>query len=229
MTDDQVFGRIRALLAKAEATEFEAEADAFFAKAHDLMVRHAIDEADLQADTDPDGFSLHRFDIPGPYARAKVRVATVVARSLGCQLVFDSHRGPTGVEYVAEVIGTAVDHRYVEALFTSVLIHGDRDLLREPRRDRSFRNNFWHAFAARLDERLRTQREVTEHDLDATVRPGAALVLADKSVRTAKWVREHMSTRRAQPSRARFDAEGRAAGVRSANGVELHRRVTSST
>lgn len=43
--DDPIITKVRNLLAKAESTEFEAEAMAFTAKAHELMTRHAIDRA----------------------------------------------------------------------------------------------------------------------------------------------------------------------------------------
>ena len=43
----ELAAKVRALLAKAESTTFEAEAEALFAKAHQLMVRNAIDEAVL--------------------------------------------------------------------------------------------------------------------------------------------------------------------------------------
>ena len=46
---DKMMARIRALLAKAEGTEYAAEAEALTAKAQDLMTRHAIDEALLHA------------------------------------------------------------------------------------------------------------------------------------------------------------------------------------
>src|SRR5690349_24678935 len=43
--DAKVLDRVRALLAKAESTSYEEEADAFTAKAHQLMSRYAIDAA----------------------------------------------------------------------------------------------------------------------------------------------------------------------------------------
>src|SRR5207244_1555239 len=43
--DDPALAKVRALLAQAESTSFEAEAAAFTAKAHELMARHAIDVA----------------------------------------------------------------------------------------------------------------------------------------------------------------------------------------
>ena len=50
--DDRRLSTIRALLAKAEATEYPDEAEAFFAKASELISRWAIDEAMLWAGTD---------------------------------------------------------------------------------------------------------------------------------------------------------------------------------
>src|SRR5690606_2021948 len=46
--DPGMLERIRALLAKAEATEYEAEADAFTAKAQELMTRYRVDRAILE-------------------------------------------------------------------------------------------------------------------------------------------------------------------------------------
>ncbi|HEY0696309.1 MAG TPA: DUF2786 domain-containing protein, partial [Micromonospora sp.] len=49
--DQRMLGRVRALLAKAESTDFPEEADAFTAKAQELMARHRIDHALLVART----------------------------------------------------------------------------------------------------------------------------------------------------------------------------------
>ena len=43
----KLFDRIRALIAKAEASEFDDEAEAFQAKAAELMSEHAIDRDQL--------------------------------------------------------------------------------------------------------------------------------------------------------------------------------------
>ena len=63
----RVLNRIRTLLAKAEATEFAAEAETFTAKAQDLMTRHAIDEALLRASGDGP------IDIRGPACTSTTR------------------------------------------------------------------------------------------------------------------------------------------------------------
>src|SRR3546814_127112 len=48
-TNDPWLRRVQAMLAKAESTQFPAEAEALLAKAQELMSRHAIDEAMLQS------------------------------------------------------------------------------------------------------------------------------------------------------------------------------------
>jgi len=49
--DDRRLATIRGLLAKAEATEFPEEAEAFFNKASELIARYAISEALIWAST----------------------------------------------------------------------------------------------------------------------------------------------------------------------------------
>ena len=51
--EPKMLARIRALLAKAEATTFVEEADAFTAKAQELMARHAIDAAAVESSAHP--------------------------------------------------------------------------------------------------------------------------------------------------------------------------------
>ena len=48
-TNDSVLHKVRALLAKAEATPFDAEAEAFTSKAQELIARYRIDDALLSA------------------------------------------------------------------------------------------------------------------------------------------------------------------------------------
>lgn len=50
----KIIETIKALLAKAASTEFDAEAEAFLAKAHYLMEKHQLDAEDLERD-DPVG------------------------------------------------------------------------------------------------------------------------------------------------------------------------------
>lgn len=49
MIDEKIVNRIKGLLAQAESTNHEAEADAFFAKAQALMMKYAVNDAMLRA------------------------------------------------------------------------------------------------------------------------------------------------------------------------------------
>ncbi|MEI2697054.1 MAG: DUF2786 domain-containing protein [Microthrixaceae bacterium] len=97
--DDRRLVTIRGLLAKAEATEFPDEAEAFFAKASELISRWSIDEAMLWADSDestrerPDEL---RLVLHSPYLPQKAVLVGVVASgarvSCGQARVSSPHR-----------------------------------------------------------------------------------------------------------------------------------------
>src|SRR6185295_10188297 len=70
--DDSVLVKVRALLAQAESTSFEAEAEAFTAKAQELMARHAIDGALLWARSARDECPVTiRLPLDDPYVDIK--------------------------------------------------------------------------------------------------------------------------------------------------------------
>ena len=152
----RVLTRIRTLLAKAEATEFAAEAETFTAKAQDLMTRHAIDEALLRAAedgaVDVRGVRVH---VHNPYAGEKVSLLDQVARANRCRTVWNKPLG------LVTVLGTPVDVDQVELLFTSLLVQATRAMAgtgaQRPGsfdRSASFRRSFLMAYAVRIGERL---------------------------------------------------------------------------
>src|SRR5262249_8603304 len=76
--DRRALDRIRALLAKAESTEFPEEAEALTARAQQLMARHRIDQAllaaragEVRADGQAAGPVGRRLPIDAPYESAK--------------------------------------------------------------------------------------------------------------------------------------------------------------
>jgi len=81
-SDPKLLTRIRALLAKAEATDYPAEAEALTAKAQDLMTRHAIDEALVHAEAG-DSITVigRRIHIDNPYALEKAILLNGVAEA----------------------------------------------------------------------------------------------------------------------------------------------------
>ena len=97
MNDDKL-ARIRKLLAQAEdPAATEAEAEAFNAKAAELMARHGIDAA-LLAAGDPGREVVGDLvvDLLAPYAYEKACLGTAVARGLRCSAVLRTSRTRAG-------------------------------------------------------------------------------------------------------------------------------------
>src|SRR5688572_30023564 len=114
--DEAVLERVRALLAKAESTTFEAEADALVAKAHQLMARHAIDRAMLGRRDDGAVVTSRQVALHDPYLRAKFLLLAEVAKASSCRALLH-----TGAGY-ALVFGYAADLDAVDLLYTSLLL-----------------------------------------------------------------------------------------------------------
>jgi hypothetical protein len=152
----RVLNKIRALLAKAEATAYAAEAEALTAKAQDLMTRHAIDEALLHAhDDEPVDVISLRVHISAPYPSEKVSLLNQVALANRCRLIWLERFA------IATLVGTPVDVNQVELLFTSLLVQATRAMVEAGKstpgsfdRSPSFRRSFLVSYAVRIGERL---------------------------------------------------------------------------
>ena len=180
--DPRMLGRIRALLAKAEATTFSQEADAFTTKAQDLMTRYAIDEALLDDAAGRSDVPARRIHIDNPYAEAKVQLLSTVGEINRVRVIWDGHHG------MATAVGMLVDLELVEMLFTSLLIQATREMTHAGNarttapgyqngrlnRSPSFRRAFLLAYATRIGERLAEAGE--RAGAEATTSHGADLV-----------------------------------------------------
>jgi hypothetical protein len=162
-TDDdaRAMRRIRALLAKAESTEFPEEAEALTAKAQELMTRHAVDTMLLDTGGTPHrtGVATRRVHVDDPYVRAKMHLLGAVAGANGVRLVWYQSLG------IANLVGVAADLDAVELLFTSLLLQAGQALGAAERAagrrsaSRSFRRAFLLGYAGRVGERLTSARE----------------------------------------------------------------------
>lgn len=164
--DEKMLARVRALLAKAEATEYPDEAEALSAKAQALMVRHSLREA--VADHDRGRASVagaRRVWIDNPYVAAKVSLVQAVAQANRCRTVWFKELG------CVVNVGAENDLDLVDLLATSLLVQASRAMLvagrqhdvRGQSRTKSFRLSFLVAYAARIGERLAaTSSSVTE-------------------------------------------------------------------
>jgi hypothetical protein len=164
--DERMLARVRALLAKAESTEFEEEAEALTAKAQELIARHAIAEALLHTPDDVGDPLLRRILLNDPYIDAKAALLSRIAAANRCRAVYTPACG------WVTVFGYNQDLNAVELLTASLLTQATSAMARHgSRRDahgrsttRSFRRSFLLGFANRIGERL---RHATDGQVDA--------------------------------------------------------------
>jgi hypothetical protein len=173
-----MLARVRALLAKAESTTFEPEAEALTAKVQELMARYRIERALLDAGkVDAAGApASQRMRVDRPYADVKAVLLAGIADANGCRAVWSKTLGSS------TVFGFDEELAAVEELFTSLLVQAwgalqragsKRDQFGRSRTTR-FRRSFLLAFALRIGQRLRATVDATVDDVSAAT--GTALV-----------------------------------------------------
>ncbi|QKW43754.1 DUF2786 domain-containing protein [Streptomyces microflavus] len=176
--EPRMLTRIRALLAKAEATGFPEEAEALTSKAQELMARHSIDEALIAARTrSTETPGACRIGVEPPYESAKAILLDAVASANRCQAVWNGDLG------FSTVVGFEADLDAVELLFTSLLVQGTAAMTRAEagqrasgrKRTKTFRQSFLMAYAQRLGSRLAdtTERATAAADMDTDTETGA--------------------------------------------------------
>jgi hypothetical protein len=157
---------IRGLLAKAESTEFPAEAEAFTAKAQAMMTEARLDEATVRASSgrrSTGRVSAIRLGIDEPYIASKQALLHGVADANNVRCVF--HRRVD----LATLVGSVGQLTHVELLFTSLLIQVQSFLAADAAdaragshvRSRGYRSAFIFGFARRIGERLREARDTS--------------------------------------------------------------------
>jgi hypothetical protein len=225
--DPRVLHKVAALLAKAESTNFPDEAEALTAKAQQLMTRHAIDQAHLDAGRgDAPRVGGRRIGLDDPYAGARYLLLSAVADANRCRAVWTRQWG------FSTVFGDEGDLDAVELLHTSLLVQATRAMVAEPRaastsagRTRSFRQSFLVAFAGRIGERLRQAAE--EVTADEATRSAALVPLFEARRDAAERALEQAFPQVRTTRMSARDAAGWHAGTRAADRaqLDLHRPV----
>lgn len=222
--DPKELARIRALLAKAESTEFPEEAEALSQKAQALMSRYSIDGATV--DGGSDGRSrrskarARRVHVDSPYASAKVRLLGAVGAANRVRAIWH------GDLDMATVVGFPLDLDLVEMLYTSLLVQATRAMTDAGRvssadRSRSFRRAFLLSYAHRVGERL---SQASAHEADDAARrvAGTELVLARRS-REVDDEFDRLFPRSRTMRTSRVDARGWHAGREAADRATIAR------
>lgn len=221
--DAKTLKLIRALLAKAEATTFEAEADAFTAKAQELMTRHSIDAAVLAASAvggpTAKGVESRRVHVDNPYAEEKATLLSAIAHVNGAKAIWVPYAG------FSTIMGFPVDLQLTDLLFTSLLVQATRASAAATAADRrlstpSFRRAFLVAFADRIAERLESARNHVAAEAAQQYGSSLAPVLASREAAVVAAYEQAFPNATTMKSRS-YNAEGWYAGRAAADAADL--------
>ncbi|MDR7278902.1 DUF2786 domain-containing protein [Catenuloplanes atrovinosus] len=239
MSADSMLGKVRALLTKAEdRAATPAEAEAYTAKAAELIARYGLEEAIAHAAaSEPVRFEVadRIITVPAPYARIKAGLLHAVARSA------DAVRAVTITGKVANggvrvhLFGTTADLDRVELLFTSLLVQAGQQVAAAwadakwstDEGVRSWKGDWLEGFTRAIAQRLKIVRLRAKEDAGVTEGSGAELVLLNKDALVKQSVDATYPRLRAIPGRRittrGFDG-GYAAGQRAnLGGTEVSR------
>jgi hypothetical protein len=220
----RVYEKIRALLAKAESTDSDAEAEAFTAKAQQLIARHSINEALLseagEGKRDPEAL---RVIIERPYEQPKSELLAQIADANHCRSVYWPDGGFT------TLIGDRADLRSVELLFNSLLVQataamtrvGSISAKRGKSQTRSFRQSFLASFAMRIGERLRESAEDTAREYTEETGTDLVPVMRQRDQRVDSRTEELFPRLKFGRSTRITNYEGHIAGLAAADAARL--------
>jgi len=223
VVDPRALSRIRGLLAKAESTDFEAEAEALTAKAQELMARHAIDIAMLGPRSTPGTagqVQARRLHLDDPHAEAKAAIVQAAGTANDVRVVLLPAYG------IATLVGMPGDLDAVELLVTSLLLQAGRGLADAVRaagargRATAYRRGFLYSYAQRVEERLTEARDAARAEATATYGSALAPVLADRRAAVDRAVQELFPAARRRGGRT-VDAAGWHAGRAAADAADL--------
>jgi hypothetical protein len=177
---DNMIRKVEGLLKKATATTNEHEADAFFAKAQQLMTEHGIEETMLALDKDEvkaeevihQDFNINR----SGFFESMVRLATACAATNDVEVLVKQPKS-WGTEAGVRFIGMESDITKVKMLYVALLAHCVRERKNAPDWVRQqelyekgfiqrWRRDFSLGYASRIRERLMEIKRAEEAAAD---------------------------------------------------------------
>lgn len=182
MTENDIIRKISGLLAKAEGTDNEHEAAAFFEKAQELMIKHAIEEAQVRADKIArDGRKVENpiqvdfmYATNDAHAKGKIALVQAVAKAHHVKVIAYRTSTSTSAWFARKnkveankyaqwciLVGYAQDLENPKTLYASLLIQWTRFVRQDAlgaglakTEEFGFRTGHLVGFAARIRRRL---------------------------------------------------------------------------
>lgn len=190
MSDDKMITRIAALMAKAERAGSKHEAEAYFAKAQELMSKHAIDEALVMLSKGGDPQALIESEIIDCGTDRSVQnLLWIVAKNNNCApiYVWRSYYSKSGqlrkkTDRI-QIYGTRSDIEFTKMLFASLLMFCQqtlalmREVSPEKYSGKAYGYSFRLGFGTGVGAKMRMARDTATREAGA----GKELVLRDKA------------------------------------------------
>lgn len=188
---ETIADKIAKLLAKAERTDNDAEAEAFFAKAAQLQAQHEIDQSMIDAARGNDANPVEKmqFMCKGSYAKAHMYALLGMAKAMGMKGFYVP--GSSTIKVV--IVGHKRDLVDLETLWSSILIQMARGAKRyingwkldrwdfTPSERYNAQRSYMVGFGDGVAEILRRVRQDAARELEAVQGPGVGLVLVKKA------------------------------------------------
>lgn len=189
---------IRKLLAKAEGAATPAEAEVYTAKAVELMARHGLDEALVNAKREVrETPTSKRIPMDGSYTKEKASLLGWLMAAVGGKSVHHNYGKKT---LAVTLVGFATDIERIELLYTSLLLQALPQMNRLTKEDvdplwgrwdvsnqqlAAFKRSWLIGFANTVHHRVqeaerKAAEQKTAEETPSTGQPGTALVLSDR-------------------------------------------------
>jgi hypothetical protein len=201
--NEKLYHKVRSLLRKAESTDSEQEAQVFYEKAQQFIMRYAIDEEAMWAADPEKRARIETLDITindrTDGTRERRAILNACANANRCKMWYKP-----GAD-TSTIAGFNSDLLFVEMLYSSILTQMNFKMaiglaISPDIHARTFKSSFQVGFADRVAQRLiestRKNIEVMENEI-----PGTELVLADRKLQVAKWVNDNMNLRKVSANR----------------------------
>jgi hypothetical protein len=220
-TLDAKLTRVQNLIAKADdPAATEAEADAFRAKAEELLVAYGIDQAQLESHRQegaPEEIISKRFNFRGTYAIDQTHLLHYIAVGLGC----NGHRSHNARGKLTDymLFGYESDVERTEFLYASLSLHMRSEAARQVGPDHLTRAQYLKGFHAGYGRRVYERLKEIRDRLVGAAEPGTALVVSDRSRRVEAFMLGGAKLR--QSRSRRVSIQGLADGANAGDKADL--------
>lgn len=235
---EKVKKKIKALLTKAESTEFQEEADAFFAKAAELMAQHAVSEDEIRQYKDEKSIpkpERRSYVVASPYSADRMYLVSQVAEALGGYAYYmkqrrDGYKTRNRVKdhnTYAFLVGFPHDLDQIEVMLES--LNRQMDIAREKAMAQTYlpgmggkkvwSATFIRAYSMRIGQRLREAYQTVMAEQTG----GVALAIRNKN----EIIRAELAGLgvKAQTSQRQFDSNAASAGRAAADRASIYKQV----